>query len=651
MRQQTFIGAGAAAVLAVSALAGGAFAHAEDAAPSPASDDTVVLPTGDRVTMLPNGVTAIDPAEGREDVAFLTPKAPGVEDVIVIPTDMAEAVADGEEDPRRYNITRLLAEGRHDAAAVKASELDRREYEGLLPASANTEDREVSTARDFTLTILDRSGDAPDGANVVWADAAGEGFGYIDIGADGTGTVALEPGEYHLAIDAWGDPEGSERGEMIAGFASVTVGEEPTALVVDAAEAAPVGVEVERPDAEALASFYSANARGERDLFLSVGGHFSPAHDGFLLPRPDAPKLDFDFIYQPVLAGTGAEGPYVYHLAFAERDSLPEDAVFEVRDEDLAELEVEYQSLGVDLPGRICDYGDVPDGQIGAGLCIEIDTPVPSTRTMFYTPGPEIEWGFSLAAGETDDEGYLAEGFVAADTEVLAPGEAARRVVHGPLGAGRAELSRWSGEDSESCVHHLDPGAGSGGEFLFTVGNVGSVVLSGDGEEIGRVDDLDFYMEGAEFPLPEGDSGRYTLTAETTETPANVLFGTEASLEWSFDSEPLTGEEYTVVALPVVAFGAKGVEGGYADRDEPLEVTLELVSSSGPDTDAVEMGFEVSYDDGATWTEVALDRDGDTATAVLEHPEGAEFASVRMSALDDAGTEVGHTTIRSFGLR
>lgn len=62
------------------------------------------------------------------------------------------------------------------------------------------------------------------------------------------------------------------------------------------------------------------------------------------------------------------------------------------------------------------------------------------------------------------------------------------------------------------------------------------------------------------------------------------------------------------------------------------------------------MTFEVSYDDGTTWREVRIDQDGGTATAELCPPRRAEFVSVRMTAVDTAGTEVSHTTIRSFGL-
>ncbi|MDA1387857.1 MULTISPECIES: hypothetical protein [Glycomyces] len=64
------------------------------------------------------------------------------------------------------------------------------------------------------------------------------------------------------------------------------------------------------------------------------------------------------------------------------------------------------------------------------------------------------------------------------------------------------------------------------------------------------------------------------------------------------------------------------------------------------------MGLEVSYDDGFTWTAVALDVDHEhgTATAVLHHPEDAAYVSTRMTATDAAGAEVEQTTIWAYGL-
>ena len=94
----------------------------------------------------------------------------------------------------------------------------------------------------------------------------------------------------------------------------------------------------------------------------------------------------------------------------------------------------------------------------------------------------------------------------------------------------------------------------------------------------------------------------------------------------------------------MVTLASEAVQSGWAERDQPQEITVALASLEHT---AESIGLEVSYDDGETWT--AAELDGDTAT--LEHPEDAEFVSLRLTATDSAGTEVTHTTLRSFGLR
>lgn len=106
MRRQLSLGFVAVTAFAATALAGGATAHAETGGePIGTPTDTVVLPTGDTVAVLPDGGTGLLPAEGREDVGFLTIPAPdGSGDTLVIPSDRADAVKTGREDPRRYRF-------------------------------------------------------------------------------------------------------------------------------------------------------------------------------------------------------------------------------------------------------------------------------------------------------------------------------------------------------------------------------------------------------------------------------------------------------------------------------------------------------------------------------------------------------------------
>lgn len=647
MRTRTLISAVAAAAIAIAA---GTSVHAEpaEAATGTEAVDSVVLPTGDRVTILPNGVAAIEPAEGREDVGFLTPTAPGADDRIVVPLDMAESILAGEEDPRRYNVTRLLEAGQHDAAAAEPSTLDERRYDGLVPALPSEAAPAASAAQTVTVTFRDMSGQAPDGGRVVWMSESGDAVGVIPINENGQGTAELEPGRYGFQTEFWNVATGTERGEFVGGFVPATVGDEPVELVVGADDALPVGVEVERPEAKPRSSVFALGLdAGEQSLL--IGTHLSSGYDAFMLPWKGVPEWEQSFFYQSLL--TDSDLSTVYNLAFFDRHALPDDPSFTVADEELAELDVTYQSQGVDgLPGRACDYADVVGEQLSLGTCPVVDTVVPSKRTVLYTADPELEWDRTLKAGKTDPDGGFTSGFTVWGGESLEPGQQTRTMAHGALAAipPNAYLSE---EDGALILDIADfPAGGLNGETLGLYGFRGEVYLGQGGEEIARAEDVDFYRDRVSFELP-ADSGRYTLMTSGKHESDTVLFGSEATAVWNFDAAA-TGEAFHDLSLPVAALRTDGVEGGYAERGGSLDVSLELVVNGGADTDAVDLAFEVSYDDGRTWDEVALEHgDGDTATGTLQLPETGDYASVRMTALDDAGTEVTHTTLRSFGLR
>jgi hypothetical protein len=57
---------------------------------------------------------------------------------------------------------------------------------------------------------------------------------------------------------------------------------------------------------------------------------------------------------------------------------------------------------------------------------------------------------------------------------------------------------------------------------------------------------------------------------------------------------------------------------------------------------------EVSYDDGRTWQPVELRRGPGGTRAILAHPRGAGFVSLRAKAADSAGNTVEQTIIRAY---
>ncbi|MEU6249396.1 hypothetical protein [Glycomyces sp. NPDC047010] len=653
MRLTRLIGPAAALALAGSALATGTAAQAETPAPDTGAPASVTLPTGDRVTVLPGGATGIEPAPGREDTTFLTPPSPDG-DIVVVPADRVAAVLGGDEDPRRYNVTELLAAGQSDAAAAPAAALDDSEYTGLVPAADGAAAFADGDLQPLHLTLLDRDGKAPDGSWMLWVARDGSAAGDIPIGADGTGTIDLPPGDYIVVSGFWSAPTGTGRGQQIAGITPVAVGDGPAELVLDGAAAAPVGVHVER-ETEFLNAAFNIGAKGPENL--GYGVFLGPLDDAFVLPEPDLPEYELSFVYQPVLTGPVTDPvPYAYNLAFVEKGAYPEDTEFTVADEDLAAVATDYRDLGTAYSakqGDTCDYGDHVDGWLGSGFCSLVPTAVPSQRTMLYTADPDVQWNLNLKAGTSTPDGvFLTDGFAVGAAAVLEPGRSERTMPRGGLSAGLSGAYRHSDGGVDYMGFDLAPNGGGNGEQLVLAGDKGDVTLSRDGEVLSSVYGLDFYLERMYGPLPESDAGgRYTLSVDATETSKSRVFGTDFATEWSFDSAEAAEGEWSDIALPVVQLTSDAIEGGYAPKRGCQEITLDLRTNQYlPAVHAEDMAFEVSYDDGATWRDVPLDRDGDTATAELTHPRRAEWVSVRLTALDDHGTEVTQTVIRAFGL-
>ncbi|THV40234.1 hypothetical protein [Glycomyces buryatensis] len=642
MRKRSIIGA----ALAVTALGGaaawgGVFANAAENDPraetgravsEAAATGTLKLPTGDVVRLSPGGGIDVEPAAGREDVGFVGQTAlDGSDDVVVVPTDMLDAIRSGDEDPRRYNVSRLLAAGHTDAANVAEAELDTRDYAGFVPAAQQAKASEA--AQELTVSVSDRSGGVPDESLVVWMKEGTDESDVIAIGKDGTGTAELEPGDYLIMTVTINDANETERGETVYGYTPVTVGEEPAELTVDAAAAAPVSVEVEREDAELeehLLYIEAATETSSHGTFEFMGAD----SDAYLLPQPGESDFEFNFIYQPVLTGPAdAAEPYAYTLAFGEAGSLPADPAYTVADADLAVEQTEYQDLGVELQGRQCDYPRVWEDQFFLfAQCV--DRAFPSQATNLYNAAP-IQWDRTVEAGLFDADKELTEGFTSFSGETALPAGPAERVIgDGPLSAGVP----WLGRTGDTIWGRVSPVESHAGETVTLVGyETSTATLSRDSEELGTTEDLADFA----FELPEGDQGRYTLTAEATRGTDTSPFAVQSSLEWQFDSA--TAED-AALDLPVVTLESEAVQGGWADRGEPQEITLGLASM---ENSAESMGLEVSYDDGRTWTEAELE--GDTAT--LEHPDDAAYVSLRLTATDTVGTEVTHTTIRSYGLR
>lgn len=137
-KRYVLTGAAALALMATSAVALGDNLNGDEQPPSEAqsANYTVTLPSGDTVTLTPEGRVHIDANDDRDVTSFLSPPAlDGSDDVMVIPSDRAADIASGDENPALYNVSALLRGGHSDARDVDSSTLEDTTYGQFVPAS------------------------------------------------------------------------------------------------------------------------------------------------------------------------------------------------------------------------------------------------------------------------------------------------------------------------------------------------------------------------------------------------------------------------------------------------------------------------------------------------------------------------------------
>ncbi|GIG69057.1 hypothetical protein [Phytomonospora endophytica] len=628
---------------------------------TPAPSRSVTLPTGDRVNLYPNGAYGFEPAAGRDGIGYLSPKAlDGSGDVSFIPADMVGEFGEGGLDPRRFNVSALLRAGVTDAATAPVA--DARAYDGLVPASANT--LATKETRTVTVTFRDKSGAVPDNVNasVVSADGAVWDSVYLDDAA--VATMELPPGEYGLAADILDAAEGDRKAVYVAALKTFTVGDAPVAITVNGAKSVPVTAKVERRSTlEARQLNLTWAYGGEEPGQLRTDASFGPDVAVYATPLAD-PRAGY--AHSEIRNGPqGANGSYTYRLLFTEAGKVPARLVHEVDDDELAAVAVEYGGFGIPAAAaRLCfnqghaDRREVPS-------CISETVDLPYRGTELVVADPDL---YNLPSIELRDrETWQTMGYDGPPRSFAAPGDYEWSVGTGPLTYGIRPYATEDPDDDKgaSGMYRVDDllyfgfdqlGDGPAGEDYWLYGgdmddsplnNV--AVITRDGAEINRITgDVTWFDTG----LPPGEAGRYRLVIDGhLDVPwSNLLTGYR--LDWTFDTAPSgVPEKSTPLPFSLVVFGADGVHGGVADRETPQRVTLDYTSQSGgTEATASTLAFEVSYDEGATWTSVALDRDGDHATATLHHPAGAGFVSVRTTATDDLGSSITQTTVRSYAL-
>ena len=131
----------------------------------------------------------------------------------------------------------------------------------------------------------------------------------------------------------------------------------------------------------------------------------------------------------------------------------------------------------------------------------------------------------------------------------------------------------------------------------------------------------------------------------------NRPYSPSTHTEWGFTSGQADYANLETLPLLQLDYSIATDLPGRAKRH--TDVTLTASHLPG----AVDIGkvstatLELSYDDGATWRSIQLQRDGTSWRARLDAPASADYVSLRATARDTAGNSVSQTVQRAFGIR
>lgn len=172
------------------------------------------------------------------------------------------------------------------------------------------------------------------------------------------------------------------------------------------------------------------------------------------------------------------------------------------------------------------------------------------------------------------------------------------------------------------------------------------ISLFRDGELFEERDDG---QSGGPFFVPPG-AATYRYEQDLVR-PASIFdFSQHITVAWTFRSVNVSETELLNLPLPTMRLSPP-VDQHNLTSARIATVPIAFERPQGAATPRIaSASFEVSFDDGASWRRVPLAVLPDRATAIVIHPAGAKFVSVRGSARDVLGNQIEQTIIRAYGL-
>ncbi|OKJ69413.1 S8 family serine peptidase [Streptomyces sp. CB02261] len=341
--------------------------------------------------------------------------------------------------------------------------------------------------------------------------------------------------------------------------------------------------------------------------------------------------------------------PFTYDLSEGHPGAIGKDLVFRPGKDELATISSTFRAPTKRTePGGEFRYSITDTFPVGFGFKEHIS--FPAERTEYVSTGTGQRWHESVDLGDSlEQRGGTPSyrGGSRVDLDWFGP------VWHPWLGTGLG----WGQQRVGNDLRFNTPGWGDSGTDHTGFGNVWN--------DDSMTQFTEVYVDGVRVDR-KMSSGAYAWDAPAAEATYKVVtetaldadrwrLATEGRSEWTFRSAETPQDRITYLPLLNLGFDVDTDLHGdvRAGSRLPVGIFAEYIEGA-TGTGTIGGGtLEVSYDEGVTWTKVALKKSwrGAAWSGELRIPSGADSVSLRAGASDDRGGSVKQELIRAVGVK
>ncbi|WP_306212736.1 S8 family serine peptidase [Actinoplanes sp. RD1] len=489
---------------------------------------------------------------------------------------------------------------------------------------------------DVPVTVTGRDGAPAEGAYTVFFDQ--ETLRFFEIGGAG-GTTRLPAGDYgvYSFIDS------SDDSVLLAQPLLVVDDADP--VRIDARKAGQV--RVTPPRAGAVNTMLATSAEWLSDEW-GVGAGTLGDETHALYTGQIAPAAPLDIFNASIAASFAASAarnsPEIWDFAWFKKGRMFHGLTKTVTPRDQATIKAQYHQEAPGTEGAKANIGTLGGAGFWA-VFTPFDLPFRRTehvntdgggqwRAVFYQSIPaaspddfptDVSWSQApprtLRAGQTVREAWNKAVFA---PSVVAPQYPFDYVVR-------------FGDTVYAGIPLFSEGAGHPGWSVVT--SARTALYRGD-TLIGENADV-----WGEFAVP-AEPATYRLEATASRGAPHTL-STSVSGSWTFRSSSVPGEDPARLPISAIRFDPALDSFNKAPAGRTLRVPVHIDQQVPSAVRKVTV--DVSYDDGATWQAVPVTGSGAHRTAVIRHPGGSGFVSLRSTAVTAAGTAT-QSVIRAYSI-